>query len=163
MAIPLEPTRSPGQHVEDAADPLTIIRRRQQQLADATTEVFEIAEYDGDLAVRYQRLDLAKYREVLLATGGAEWEPFAQFLIDACVEILRRNPDGELEPLIDGRVTTFNDIGPLLGFPEGSTARQDVLAVWGGNQIRLADHADDVSQWMRAAQAVVDAAAMGGS
>jgi hypothetical protein len=163
MSLPLEPVQPPGGAASGAADPLTLIRRRQQQLAANDTEVFEIAEYGGDLAIRYRRLPLAQYRETLLGSAGSEWERYAQFLIEACDELLRRDPDGDLVPLVDGRKTTFNDVGQALGFPDDNTVRQDVLAVWGGNDIRLVAHGDEVAAWMRSAQDAADQEVVGGS
>ena len=134
-----------------ALDPVERIRRRQEHLAEQSTELFVLAEYDGELAIRYRRLSLEKARHALTASSGIEVERYAQFLIEACDEILRRDGDRWV-PLIDGQTTTFNTIGGALGF-DNETVRQDVLAVFGGHEHLVAAHGDAVDAWMTSARA----------
>jgi hypothetical protein len=114
------------------------------------TEVFDVP--GTRFAVRYRRLG---YEDSMKALGGdgAAWECNAQFLIDACDEILARAQDGTLEPVKPGAKVTFAwapDSEPLhavLGRDEPDV-RRSVLRFFQGAERVLLLHAQAVDAWM---------------
>lgn len=117
----------------------------------AQTEVFDVE--GSHAAVRYRRM-LIEDRLRTHGGDGAVWENAAQFLIEACVEILVRDPEtGELEPVLPGAKVTFDwraDSTPLheaLGRPE-SDVRRSVLRLFQGVDDALVRHAERVDEWM---------------
>src|SRR5690242_20645270 len=100
MSIPLEHKPTDGiEHTNGAPlasgalDELRAIYEAVET-GDDQTEVFPVP--STNIEIRYRRLTIEKTREIL-TVDGLEWQRHAQFLIDACDEILHRNPEtGEL-------------------------------------------------------------------
>lgn len=126
---------------------------------DVQTEVFDVE--GSRAAVRYRRLSF-KQSQAALASDGELWEQNAQFLIEACDEILIRNPakkpgpkgDGDLEPLVEGQRVTF-DLRPGESIPlhqalgvQETDVRRSVLRLFQGADQVLLRHGAAVDLWM---------------
>lgn len=119
--------------------------------AEVQTEVFDVE--GSHAAVRYRRLRIED-RLRLHGGEGKMWENAAQFLIEACVEILARDPDtGDLEPVMPETVVTFDwrpdstSLADALGRPEADV-RRSVLRLFQGVDDALVRHAEQVDVWM---------------
>lgn len=152
MSIPLEHKPTNGAVQPGALDELRAIYEAVDT-GDDQTEVFDIP--GTNIAVRYRRLGIEKTREVLRAEG-LEWQRHAQFLIDACDEILRRDPEtGELEPVVDGVRITWDfrpedgttPLHQVLGH-DTTDIRESVLRTFKGAERPLVLHAQQVDAWM---------------
>lgn len=158
-----------------SVSPLDELRQVYNAIDDdeVQTEVFDIP--GCNVAVRYRRL-AHDTRTKIFAGDGSLWELNAQFLIDACDEILFRNPgvkpgpdgDANLEPLVAGARVTFdlrpNESIPLhkaLGEHE-TDARRSVLRLFQGVDDELMRHADEVGGWMSRVSARAARAFAGG-
>lgn len=154
MSIPLEHKPSPSPAGETAAtgalDELRAVYDAIES-GDDQTEVFDVA--GTHVAVRYRRLG---YDESLKTLGGegSFAERNAQFLIDACDEILYRDPEtGDLGPVVPGARVTFDwrpDSTPLheaLGRTE-TDIRRSVLRLFKGAERVMLLHAQEVDAWM---------------
>lgn len=152
-----------------ASDPLEAIKQRQRHLAAASTEDFDVPGYeDLGIVARYRRVAPDEWRQALQFSDGSTTERCAQFLLDSCTGIYRRGETGELEPLwpADQEIRPaeapgYGDLNQVwdLGC---NTARDAVVAVFGGNGNVLEEHADDVLAWMRRVQRPADEAAVKG-
>lgn len=138
------------------------LRARQQQLARDSTRLFVLPGYDqpdgplgGQLLARYRRMtfdEITRQR----AQGTDDVVAYnTQFLVDACDEILLREPDGTLVPLVEGHKTTYTvnldsgeSLGTLLGFEHLPTAREQIVAAFGENELAVNMHAGEVHDWM---------------
>ena len=115
------------------------------------TETFDIP--GTNVAVRYHRLSQEDTLKAV-TSEGSEWERNAQFLIDACQEILYRNPAGDLEPVKPGVKTTFawtpesTPLHTVLGRDDITDIRQSVLRLFQGAERVLILHAGQVDAWM---------------
>lgn len=134
---------------------------------DDQTEVFPVP--STNIEIRYRRLTIEKTREVL-SLNGTEAERHAQFLIDACDEILYRNPDtGELAPIVEGVKVTFDyrpedgttPLHQVLGH-EVTDVRESVLRLFKGADRVMVLHARDVDAWMDTLHAESSEAFAGG-
>lgn len=125
------------------------------------TRAFDIV--GSRAAVRYRRMRnaerLALARRVQAnEPDSGQFEVNAQFLIEACDEILVRGAGGELEPLIPGQKVTF-DLRPgesvalhqAMGVEERDI-RRSVLRLFQGVDDALLAHAELVSEWMATVQ-----------
>jgi hypothetical protein len=119
----------------------------------AQTHVFDVE--GSNAAVRYRRM---RIEDRIRAQGPEDadtvWERNAQFLIEACDEILARHPEtGELEPLIPGERVTFGwsetskPLHEALSIPE-TNVRRSVLRLFQGVDAALLRHAEEVDGWM---------------
>lgn len=119
------------------------------------TEVFDIP--GTSFAVRYHRLGYEESMKALSGDGSV-WERNAQFLIDACDEILRRGDDGKLQPVKPGARVTFawspesEPLHLVLGRDEPDI-RRSVLRLFKGAERVLLLHAQQVDAWMDRLQA----------
>lgn len=142
---------------------------REQQ-----TELFDVE--GTNAVVRYRRM-LQEDRLAIaprareLDPRVREWEINAQFLIDACDEILIRDPvSGVVGPLVDGKVVTFAidpargtlALAQALGVQEPDV-RRAALRLFRGVDDALLRHAQQVDGWMRSVRAKVEDAFAGGS
>lgn len=150
MSIPLEhkPTAAPA--APGALDELRAIYTAIDTGEDQT-EVFDV---DGtNVAIRYRRLGVDRSREIF--AGGTEAEAAPQFLIDACDEILYRDPEtGDLAPILPGERVTF-DFRPGESIPlhqalgiEETDIRRSVLRLFKGAERVMVLHARQVDAWM---------------
>lgn len=117
----------------------------------AHTELFPIP--GTSTVIRYRRLGHEE-TTAALTSPGSQWERNAQFLIKACDEILVRNQDGDLEPVIPGQRVTF-DLRPGESIPlhqalgvDEPDIRRSVLRVFQGAERPLLIHAAEVDAWM---------------
>lgn len=117
----------------------------------AHTETFPIP--GTRTVVRYRRLGQEQSTEAL-TSPGSQWERNAQFLVKACDEILVRNDQGELEPVIPGQRVTF-DLRPGVSIPlhqalgvDEPDIRRSVLRLFQGAERPLLIHAAQVDAWM---------------
>jgi hypothetical protein len=115
--------------------------------------VFDVA--GTHAAVRYRRMRLEdRLKSQSPEDAETVWERNAQFLIEACVEILRRDPEtGHLSPAVPGETVTFDwrpDSIPLhqaLGITEDNV-RRSVLRLFQGVDEELLRHSEQVDRWM---------------
>lgn len=137
--------------------PLDELRAVFEAIDDDTeqTEVFDVE--GSNAAVRYRRMSYDAVRAAL-ASDGNEVERNAQFLIEACDEILIRNTDGDLEPVITGERITFDlrpgesvSLAKALGADEPDV-RRSVLRLFKGVDQALLRHAQAVDAWMATAR-----------
>lgn len=158
-----------------AGSPLDELRAAYTAIDDeqAQTHVLEV---EGTrTVVRYRRMtrgDRNKLaRRVLAEDGSGEFEVNAQFLIEACVEILFQDPKtDELRPVLDGRVVTFavdpmrdtTTLAAALGVEERD-ARRSVLRLFQGVDEALLRHASLLDAWMGSVQDKTDETFAGGS
>lgn len=164
----------PGGAVADAEatsdNVIERLRRRREQLAQRTTEVFDVPGYGGELVCRYRRLTYDELRKVLFEGDATVVARNAQFLIAACEELLFRDDDGTLRPVREaGRVTyaqpldiTGQRLAEVLGFEEDLVA-DEVLTAFGGNELAMNEHAGEVHQWMVSANESDDETLVGES
>lgn len=162
--LPIEP-KDPGgaaTAAEDAGEDIVArIRRRHQQMAAASTRLFDLPGYNGEVVARYKRLTYEQLRKVLFQTDADVVGKNAQFLIDACDEILFREDDGTLTPVVAGCKTTFefnlesrHSFATVLGIEHIDTLHGQVVEAFAGNELALNDHAGQVHAWMVAANAL---------
>lgn len=171
MALRVEPLDNDAPPVlagGAAAEPeggLAAIRRAREHLTATRTEDFDIPGYGGLLVCRYQRLSFDEYNEALFGAEGSIVERNAQFLIAACEQFLARDDDGQLRPIVAGAITRYGDLEPVLDIEAESTRRIVIDGVFGGNELALNDHSDDVNRWMRTVHDAPGSAtaALGGS
>lgn len=151
MTLPLEHKPRPQ---AAPSGPLAELRAVYDAIDDdeAQTRVFDVEGCHA--AVRYRRMRIADR----LRTQGGDgelWENNAQFLIEACDEILYRDPDtNELGPILPGERVTFalrpGESIPLhqaLGADE-TDIRRSVLRLFQGADQPLLRHAEMVDEWM---------------
>lgn len=161
--MPLDLEHKPTEATKAATGFLDELRAVYQAIDsdDTQTKVFDV---EGTrAAVRYRRmlqedrLDIAR-RAREQNPQIKSWEINAQFLIEACEEILGRDPDtDELAPVTPGKRVTFDwqpDSTPLhevLGVNE-TDARRSVWRLFQGVDEALLRHAEEVDTWMGAAE-----------
>lgn len=151
--MPLDLEHKPTQDQAAAGGFLDELRAIYTAIDDDTTQT-EVFDVEGShAAIRYRRM-LLEDRLRTQGGDGAVWETNAQFLIEACVEILHRDPaTGELEPAVPGKRVTFDwreDSTPLhdaLGVHE-TDVRRSVLRLFQGVDEALLRHAQAVDEWM---------------
>lgn len=161
MGLNLEPIDDQASDGKPSLDPIAALRRRREKLATQDTQDFDVPGYGGHLVVRYKRLGLEDYRESLLASAPTELERNAEFLIRACVEFFHRDADGELHPLEPGHTTRYNELEEILGV-ENATVRENVMDLFAGNELKLAEHSEQVERWMRSINEDADEEFVGG-
>lgn len=150
---------------QTGSSPLDRMRAKRARRAAQTTRDFEVPGFDGELVVRYRILDpLTDGKEIgqriQQQFGEADQEAeaihFAQIdtLLAACVGFYAKEPDGQvpLGRLLDTpqeMAPTYADpeLAEALGF-EADSARDAVVAVFGGNRIAVNAHAVAVQTWM---------------
>jgi hypothetical protein len=169
MSIPLEHKPANGTVVAQSGGALDELRAVYEAVdtGEDQTEVFPVP--STNIAVRYRRLGIEKTRQIL-NIDGLEWQRHAQFLIDACDEILYRNPEtGELGPVLEGVRVTFDfrpedgttPLHQVLGH-ESTDIRESVLRLFKGADRVLVLHARDVDAWMDSLHAKQSEAFSGG-
>jgi hypothetical protein len=145
------------------------LRSRRGQLAKGSTRLFVVPGYDdesgplgGQLVVRYRRM---LFDELTDAFRRDRWidenghvdtvAANVQFLVDSCDEILIREPDGTLTPLVEGHKTTYTvnldtgeSLGTVMGVDDLPTIRAQLVAEFGDNELTLNDHSGEVHRWM---------------
>lgn len=180
MSLDLHPkTPSGGAAEADEAqrDPRVRLRARQAKLKKGSSRLFVLPGYDADnpemdgvqLVARYNRLTDAEIREVL-APGQVEEDltaANAQFLIEACDEILYRDKHGLHQP-VEGHKTKFElnlesgeSFGTLVGVDDQPSIRAQMVEGFGGNDLLLNSHSGDVHRWMVDANAADNEQALG--
>lgn len=176
MALPIVPKGAAAEH-EPPQDTRSKLRAARTRLARNSTRRFVLPGYDdsnpelggAQLVIRYKRMTV---EELDAAFGDARLKQHrgddgkvdsvainAQFLVDACDEILLLEPDGEtLTALVPGHKTTYTvnldtneSLGTFLGIEELPSIRAQLVAAFGDNEIALNDHSAVVVNWMRAA------------
>ena len=165
----LEHRDTPVERAEEEHDPVAAYKRRQQTLAAKATEEFDVPGYEdlGGMVAVYKRLDPDDVTRTLRLGDGSTWERCAQFLLDACVGVYRREDD-ELVPMWPASQTIRPSEAPGLGdfntiFDMGLDSGPDiVLGVFQGNAFLVEEHADDVHKWMTSAQRADDEATVKG-
>lgn len=127
---------------------------------EAQTKVFDV---EGSFAaVRYRRMRLEDREKIgsdVLGNDGKRLDVNAQFLIEACEEILLHDPEtGEIGPVIPGEKVTFDyrpgesiPLHQALGEPE-SDIRRSVLRLFQGVDDAVMNHAERVETWMGTVQ-----------
>lgn len=143
------------------------LRAKREALAREQTIDMPIPGYGGELVCRYRLLDpLTEGKEIgqRLQTQFPKKEQETELLhfvnvdtiVAACVGFFIKHPgSGDLHPLGDsadgmaGLAPTYEDtqLAELLGF-EAETARQAVVAVFGGNRAAVNVHAMRLQSWM---------------
>lgn len=148
------------------------LRARREKLAAGSTRLFVLPGYDGaneelggQLVARYRRM---LFDEITEAFRHDRWvdkngkvdivAANAQFLVDACVDIFIREPDGTVTPLVDGHPTTYTinlesgeSLATILGVEHLPDVRAQLVAAFGDNELALNEHSGEVHQWMVAA------------
>lgn len=136
------------------------LRRRREQLTNGSTKLFVLPFYDtdneelgGQLLARYRRLSLEESLKILNGDGDII-DRNAQFLIDACDEIVFRDADG-YHPLVPGHKTTYTinletgqSLATILGVEHLDSAREQMVAAFGESEFALSDHSGEVHRWM---------------
>jgi hypothetical protein len=161
-ALPIRRRVPDGAHGQQHASVRVRLRARQQQLARDSTRLFVLPGYDdtngalgGQLLVRYRRMtfdEITRQR----ANGTDDTVAYnTQFLVDACDDIMIREPDGSLTPLVEGHKTTYTvnldtgeSLGTVLGFEHLTSAREQIVAAFGENELAVNIHAGEVHDWM---------------
>lgn len=172
MSLPIVPKGAVGDH-DEPRDPRARLRAARERLAKASTKLFVLPGYDdsnpelggAQLVARYRRLTV---EELAKAFGSDRLQRHredgkldsvavnAQFLVDACDEIMLREPDGQFTPLVDGAKTTYTvnletseSLGTFLGIEHLPSIRAQLVAAFGDNEIALNDHSEAVVDWMK--------------
>jgi hypothetical protein len=181
MTLPIREKAPAGAAAAAAApdDLRTRLRRHRAKLAADSTKLFVLPGYDkdnpelgGELLARYRRMGFEELAEAFKGVGESS-EPGkivtanAQFLIDCCDEILFRDHSG-LRPLVPGAKTTFTinldtseSLATFLGIENRPTARDQLVEVFGGNELTVNQHSGDVHRWMISANRADAQAALG--
>jgi hypothetical protein len=154
------------------ASPFEALRQRHRELQQAQHEDFDVPGYQalplgdgqtGALVARYQRFELDKYHEALYGPAESTLARNAQFLIDALIGLYWRiDGDEDLRPLVPGQASGWADLAEQLGDEPFTDAYDMLLAIFGGDELALADHALDVGRWMEAGHQQVGRAFVGG-
>jgi hypothetical protein len=160
-----------------ALTPRERLRASRQRLADGSTRLFVLPGYEnnpelgGQLVARYRRLGFEELTAAFNRQGDGEVDVVAmnaQFLVDSCEEIMIRESDGTLTPLVDGHKTTYTvdlqtgqSLGTLMGVDNLPTIRDQLVAEFGGNELAVNEHSGDVHRWMVSANAVDAETALG--
>lgn len=160
--LPIRHKASEGAAGEQGPSVRDRLRARQRELAAGKTRLFVLPGYDqpdgplgGQLVARYRRMtfdEITRQR----ANGTDDVVAYnAQFLVDACDEILIREPDGTITPLVEGHKTTYTvnldtgeSLGTLLGLEHLASIREQMVAAFGENELALNEHSGDVHAWM---------------
>ncbi len=136
------------------------LRDRRAQIEREDHHDFDIPRYAGGLVGRYRRLLYKELKPLLDAQRGGERTAEeevadnADFLIRACVELLGRESDGTLVHLGDHEQPVRYDEGLDEALQiDAPTARDAVLAVFGGIEVQMMRHASEVFDWMIGADA----------
>lgn len=152
------------------------LKRRREEAAGATTEVFEVPNNGGILWARYQLLPWRRVRQLAGSVEQArkkdplaELKAAATFLSEACEEMLLRDPEsGALRPLdasdpvrYDQRLCQMLDVE----LPPGAKVHDVVRLVLGpgGRDLAVTSHQAEVQRWMENSNAEAEDAAAGGS
>lgn len=160
-------TKPPGN--ESISDRL---RKRRQEVAEATTIDVDIPGYDGELFARYRRMNSKQLNKIVTQATkihkdraeAATWATCAM-LADACEEFFLRIEERGEVPVreivgIDTPVRYDQDLAELLGFkgdlPDPPTATSVVLGVFVGNDMAMAAHSQRLSRWMLTNEAETD-------
>jgi hypothetical protein len=137
-------------------------------------EEFDIPGYEQEklggksaLVARYKRMSMEQYTIHQRAIAEAAQEErfdrvaelYADFLIDNCEEILKRVPDG---PLVQLNVKYDLALARGLNFAADS-CRDVVFGTFGDNELLVAEHAEQVFEWMRTGKSQEDSEALGKS
>jgi hypothetical protein len=141
------------------------LRARREQLAKGSTRLFVLPGYEentvlgGQLVARYRRMTFEELTKAVPESGFGDAVDVvaknAQFLVDACDEILIRETDGTLTQLVEGHKTTYTvnletgeSLGTLMGVENLPTIRAQLVAEFGDNELALNEHSFDVHRWM---------------
>ena len=174
MTLPIEPKTPVEAAAAAGEDPIAELRAIYDSVLAQQTEDFPIHGYDGRLIVRYRILAADRAREILNAPGETTEQRHAQFLLEACDEILYRYNDGEVRRFPQGKVTYRLELGAdgtepsdatldqVMGWPPATDARQIVLDMFGGKWGELNRHAVAVDRWMTTLFDRAEQAAAGG-
>lgn len=171
--LPIErktPAGAAGAAAQDngAAGVRARLRAARERLAQGSTRLFVLPGYDtdnpelagGQLVARYRRLTFEDLQKAFqgIREGSDVVAANAQFLVDACEEILYRDPDGQLHELVEGAATTYTinlqthqSLATVLGVEHEPTARDQLVAAFGGNELAVNEHSGLVHAWMTSA------------
>lgn len=184
MSLNLQPKAATAGAAGSAARPTDFrarLKAAREQLAKGSTHRFVLPGYDadnpvlgGELIVRYRRLladeltEAFRYDRWTDETGKMDVVAAnAQFLIDACIDMELRDADGA-QPLTDGYATTFTvnlesgeSLATIMGLDEIREARDQMVAIFGDNELALNEHSDEVHRWMVSANSADGDQALG--
>jgi hypothetical protein len=168
-----------------AANPQSVLealRRRREQLANSQTNDFAVPGYEAldiegldepaALIARYRRLSVEEYNRALFGNrDGTIIERNAQLLIDALgnddrVGLFWRIGDADPVPLMPGDQAGWHDAAAMLvdsaELGDDVSAAGMVLAVFGGDEHALTDHAEQVGEWIQNGHRDADRRFLGG-
>jgi len=184
MSLNLGPKGPQGGAAANAAQPgdyRARLRAAREQLAKGSTKRFVLPGYDADnpvlggaLIVRYRRLladeltEAFRYDRWADESGKMDFVAAnAQFLIDACVDMTIRDDQGD-HPLVPGHETTYTinldsgeSLASIMGVDHITEARDQLVAIFGDNELVLNEHSEEVHRWMVSANSADGDQALG--
>jgi hypothetical protein len=160
----IEPGTSAAEVAADHQSVLDRIKKRRDETEDFL--VIDIPSWDGDLKAKYKVLDRdyveKMIRRIRARTNGAAAsgiEAEADFLIDACVEIIGYDAEEDKQfhvgngydlELATALNPTYPASHPMAGEPVNiSHPRELVVYMLKWNGLALAAHAQSVARWMQ--------------
>lgn len=132
------------------------LRERRKEIGDKKPEDFDLPGFNGELVVTYHALPWEDHKQIaeqVEKSKNPKAELYGQMdTIIRATDNIRIRHNGALHPIpgSDGEPVKWDNVlGEFLGFDPQGSARRALWETFGGNEIIITTHFNEVTTWMQ--------------